>query len=88
MISSVDSNDFRINDPSPFNSKWYSHKFKGPGLRYEICISLSGHIVWTNGPFPYGKYSHLKIFRRSLRGGLEKDEKIIADGTYKDKNVF
>ena len=45
MIS-VDGSDFRIRDLSPFSKKWYSHKFHGPGLRYEAGISVArGDIV-------------------------------------------
>jgi hypothetical protein len=35
----VDGTDFRINEPS--------HKFKGPGLRYEVAISIKGGILFT-----------------------------------------
>jgi len=29
---SVDGTDFRIQEPIPFDAKWFSHKFNGPGL--------------------------------------------------------
>ena len=38
--ASVDGTDFRIQDPVPFSEKWYSYKFKGPGLRYEVGLSV------------------------------------------------
>lgn len=37
----VDGTDFLINEPTPFNKKWCSHKFKHAALRYEIGIFLS-----------------------------------------------
>jgi len=47
--------DFRISEPKPFNSKWYSHKFKGPGVRYNAGVFIQmGWIVWVNGPFLCG----------------------------------
>ena len=53
----VDGTDFRIQEPSPFDPKWYSHKFRGPGLRYEIGVCIkTGWIVWVNGPFPAGAW--------------------------------
>ena len=59
----VDGTDFRIYDPSPFWSKWMSFKFKGPGLRYEVGVSIeSGDIVWINGPFMPGMFNDLQIF--------------------------
>ena len=42
---SVDGTDCRIYEPEPFDTKWYSHKFNGPGLRYEIGVCIvSGNI--------------------------------------------
>ena len=46
---SVDGTDERICEPTPFGPKWYSHKFHGPGLRYEIGIGIeTGYIVWAH----------------------------------------
>ena len=83
----IDGVDFEIREPYPFikenNKIWFSHKFKGPGLRYEIAISIkSGDIVWFNGPFPCG-IPDLKIFRSSLKQHLGPGEKVIADRGYK-----
>jgi hypothetical protein len=38
----VDGTDFRLNEPTDFSTKWFSHKFKGPGVRYEVAISIKG----------------------------------------------
>ena len=35
---SLDGTDFRIPEPTVFDPKWFSHKFNGPGLRYEIAL--------------------------------------------------
>lgn len=69
----------------PFWKGWYSHKFKGPGLRYEVAVSiLSDDIVWTNGPFPAGKFADITIFRRGLKQMLEAaGERCEADAGYK-----
>lgn len=32
---SIDGTDFRIYEPTPFSPRWFSHKFKGPGLQYH-----------------------------------------------------
>ena len=37
VTGSLDGTDFEIFEPEPFVS--FSHKFKGPGLRYEIDLS-------------------------------------------------
>jgi hypothetical protein len=53
----LDGTDFRIQEPSPFDRKWFSHKFHGPGLRYEVALSIkTGNIVWVNGGVPCGEY--------------------------------
>jgi len=87
---SVDGTDFDINEPGPWNKKWYSHKHNGPGLRYEIGLALfSNQVVWYSGPHPCGTFSDLKIFQEcGLKSLLVlSNEKAIADGTYQDGSV-
>ena len=67
-----------------FNPKWFSHKFNGPGVRYETATNIqTGDIVWTNGPFPCGRWPDAVIFNHQLRHMLDDDEMVEADGTYK-----
>lgn len=62
---------------------WYSHKFKGPGVKYEIGLSIrGGDIVWVNGPYPCGMYPDEEIMKLGLLHFLEKDERVEADGGY------
>ena len=88
-LLSFDCTDLEIVEPSPYNRKvskrWYSHKFKGPGLRYEIAIVIStGLIAWVNGPFPCGLFPDSKTFREEgLMKALPKGERVEADGGYK-----
>ena len=61
---SIDGTNFRIYEPSPFSPKWFSHKFHGPGLRYEVGIAIrTGWIVWINGPYPPGDWPDVRIAR-------------------------
>jgi DDE superfamily endonuclease len=79
----IDGTDFQIQEPIPFSNKWYSHKFGGPALRYELGVAIStGDIVWFNGPFPAGRFNDLRIFRHSLKGYLDPGEKVVADRGY------
>ena len=73
-------------DPS---SKWYSHKFNGPGLCYELAIAIhSNNVVWLNGPFPASTHD-ITIFRSALNPPLGLMAKIpngkraIGDSGYK-----
>lgn len=82
-LVSVDGTDFRINEPKPFWKGWYSHKFHGPGVRYEVGVGIQrGDIVCVNGPFPCGTWSDIMIFRDKLKGILDRGERVEADSGY------
>jgi hypothetical protein len=82
----VDGTDFRINEPKPFDKKWFSHKFWAAGLRYEVAVCIqTGDIVWIHGPFPCGAWPDLKIFRSALKQALAPGEKVEADNGYPGK---
>ena len=82
----VDGTDFRILEPILFYRKWFSHKFKGPGLRYEIGLSIKdGIIVWAHGPFPCGAWPDLRIFRADLKHRLKHGEHVLTDAGYRDE---
>lgn len=86
---SIDGVDFMINEPTPFSKIWYSHKHNGPGLRYEIALSIpNGFIVWVHGGVPCGEYSDLKLARELFVHFLEPQEKAIADRGYRDQQYF
>ena len=40
LCNYLDGTDFPIEEPSPFNPKWFSDKFHMAGLCYEISIFL------------------------------------------------
>jgi DDE superfamily endonuclease len=89
----VDGTDCRIFEPKPFSPKWFSHKFNGPALRYEVAVNIqNGWIVHVNGPFPAGRYSDLKIARERLTTLLENSvcegEMALADGGYQDGYLY
>ena len=79
-----------IDEPAPFCTKWYSKKHNGPGLRYEVCVSIKlGNIVAYNGPFPCGSNPDITIFRKILKGKLMPGERVIADRGYRgDSKTF
>ena len=81
---SVDGTDFRSQQFKPWSKTWYSHKFEGPGLCYEIgvCI-LSGSIVWIHGPFRCGEWPDINIFKHALITYLEQGERVQADNGYR-----
>ena len=81
---SIDGTDFEILEPHPFSTAWYSHKFKGAGLRHEVGVSIQkGHVVWVNGPYPCGRWPDIKIFREDLKHILDDGEMVIADAGYR-----
>ena len=88
-LVSVDGTDFKIQEPTPFCKDWHSRKFNGPGLRYEVAISIcSGDVVWIHGPFPCGSWPDINIFRNALKNELGDGEKVEADLGYRGEPDF
>jgi hypothetical protein len=76
----VDGTYFIIYEPTNFSKKWFSHKFNGPGIRYEVAILIKGgQIVHIQGLYPAGKWPDIKIFRECLKYKLLEGEKAAAD---------
>lgn len=90
MYVSIDGTDFEILQPSWGTFKdWYSHKFKGAGLRYEIGLNIStGGIVWAFGGFPCGKFPDISIARMQLVHHLKPGEYVVGDDGYRDPVFF
>lgn len=85
---SVDCTDCPINEPIPFDRKWFSHKFKhAAGVRYEIAPNIrTGEIVWINGLFQCGPWKDETIFAvAGLASEVEEGEMVHADKTYRGK---
>ncbi|KAG9407624.1 hypothetical protein AC1031_002342 [Aphanomyces cochlioides] len=89
MFVSLDGTDMRIQEPRPFDRKWFSHKFHGPGLRYELGICIrTGHIVWSNGGVPCGQYPDLLLAREAYVHAVAPGEMTLADRGYRDPEFF
>ena len=82
----IDGVDFEIQEPRKhgFNKRWFSHKHRGPGVRYELATCVNtGDIVWYNGPFPCGKFNDLRIYRLGLKPLLMRRERVWGDKGYR-----
>ena len=78
-----------IMEPIPFNTKWYSEKFEGPGVRYEIGIAIgTGIICWVHGPFPCGEWPDIWVACDALIYMVDDDEQMLADSGYRDGNQY
>jgi hypothetical protein len=87
-LISVDCIDCMINEPWPFDEKWYSQKFNGPGVKYEIAVCIkTGYIVWMNGPFE-ASHSDGTICINKLLPLLADDEGVEVDSGYKGHDKF
>ena len=85
----LDGTDFMIYDVKPFDSSWYSHKFKGAGMRYEIGLSINtGDIVWFGGGYKAGHFNDLSMARSDFVSYLWKDKKVLGDKGYNDSRYF
>ena len=82
-LVSIDGTDMHMQQLRPFWKGWYSFKFHGPGMRWEVAICiLTGEIVWIHGPFPCGRWPDIEIFRHSLKSHLGRLEKGTTDDGY------
>jgi hypothetical protein len=90
FIISVDGVHCRIQevrkDPG---AKWFSHKFNGPGLTYELGIAIrSNQLVWINGPFPASQHD-ITTFRNEndpgngLKSKIPDRQRAVGDSGYK-----
>jgi hypothetical protein len=77
-------------EPSEFSPKWYSHKFHGPGLWYELglCIRTSE----LSGLTEVYLAEHGLIFvspeMQLYIHVLDPGERIISDRGYRDQTFF
>lgn len=88
MYVSLDGTDCPIQEPQTFHPKWFSHKFRGAGIRYEIGLSIgNGDIVWASGGLPCGEWPDIKI-AKNLYLKYARDEVTLADKGYRFRNYF
>jgi hypothetical protein len=85
LFGSLDGVHCHIEEPKKFPStKWFSHKFHGPGLTYQIVLSLhADKVLSVVGPFPAGM-PDISVFRED--GGIfdliPPDKRLIGDNGY------
>ena len=78
----IDGTDVPIYEPGDRSAVWWSHKFNGPGVRYEVATCIrTGDIVWFKGPFPCN-LSDREIFDLLLATELFPGEGVEADSGY------
>lgn len=81
---SVHGTNCRIAILTRFYSKWFSHRFKGTGLRYEIGISYHDrNIVWLHGPLTCELWPIIKCFIEKMFDLLVDNEKFVVNNSYK-----
>lgn len=82
-LITLDCTDCPVMEPYPFDPKWYSQKFNGPAVKYEVAVCIkTGHIVWISGPHP-ASLNDASIFIQGLSNLLAVDEGAEVDGVYK-----
>lgn len=86
FILTVDGVHFRICEPHLHpDAKWFSPKFKGPGLTYELGIAIrQNRLVWINGPFLASTHDKT-IYNKTdgLKSQMPAGKKGIADRGYR-----
>ena len=85
-LISIDGTDVPIHEPGDRSSIWWSHKFNGPGVRYEVGVCIqTAEIVWFRGPFPCN-VSDREIFDTFLAQKLIPGEGVEADSGYRGRD--
>jgi DDE superfamily endonuclease len=92
LFATIDGTHCKIFEPRKDpGSKWYSHKFNGPGLTYELVIHVhTQKLLWVNGPYEAGM-SDLQVARQpdGILAKIPDGRKIIADKAYRgESNKF
>lgn len=68
------------------NPKFYSHKSNGPGVNYELAVSVwENKLVWMNGPFVASKNDQ-GVFNSALRQKMHPSKLAIVDKGYAKKS--
>ena len=89
VFLTIDGVDFPIYEQRPLNKKWFSHKFKRAGIRYDIALSImTGKICWKFGGFRAGEMNDLQLARSGICDVLPIGERVIGDKIYTDNDRF
>jgi DDE superfamily endonuclease len=53
LFATIDGTHCQIYEPrKDAGTKWFSYKFKGPGLAYELVVSVhTQKLIWIGGPY-------------------------------------
>jgi DDE superfamily endonuclease len=85
LFGSIDGTHCRIQEPRRAPSTdWYSHKFNGPGLTYQIVLSTyEDKVLSVIGPYPAG-VPDLNVFRKDdgIYDLIPPDKRLIGDNGY------
>ena len=84
----VDGTQCQIQEIRPWSEIWFSHKFNGPGLNYEIGILIhKPHLIWVRGPTPPGQFNDATVFKQALMQRLPVGRKALADDGYEQEDL-
>ena len=79
-LVSLDGTDMPVQ--MKFAERFLSHKFKGNGLKYEICVCIvTGRIVWIHGPSRAGEHD-ITVARQAIVSFMDDNEMAVADSGY------
>jgi hypothetical protein len=82
FLVTIDGTDCQIQEPVPYNSIWWSHKFNGPALKYELAVCIkTGDIIWLGGPWPAAVHDQ-EVFDEALSDMLMPGEMVEVDSGY------
>ena len=76
VFVTLDGTDFAVNEVTPFDVNYYSHKINDAGVRYDVALNIAtGDIVYWGGGYPAGKYNDLQQAQMGILPLLPAGEK-------------
>ncbi len=86
IFATVDGVHCRTEEIGGFDEKMFSHKFNGPGLAYELVISIyTQELLSINGPFKGGT-GDLTIYRDRVKNMVPDGKLLLGDRYYRGEN--
>jgi hypothetical protein len=69
------------------DARWYSHKFHGPSVAYELGIAIcSNQLVWIKSPFKAAEHG-ITLFGKpdGLMSKIPAEKRVIGNSGYTGK---
>ncbi len=86
VFGTVDGVHCRTDEIGGYDPQYWSHKFNGAGLAYELVVSIhTQQLLSINGPFP-ATTDNLTIYRKSTKAKVPEERLLLGDRFYRGED--